>query len=986
MPRRQILTESERNDLFAIPEEREDLIRLYSLSERDISMIDQNSRGSENRLGFAIQLCYMRFPGIILPVGQQPLLLLLNYIGYQLNIDPQLWSNYSERSATRREHVLSLRSILDVEVFTTASHYELAVDSLQKTALQTDKGIILANELIENLRLKKILLPAIFTIENICAEVITRASRLIYQMLTEPLSSQQKDQLDTLLLLREGTGSSTLLWLRQSPAAYKVKHILEHIERLNTIKDLDLPPGLEKRVHQNRLLKIAREGGQMTAQHLGDFEVTRRYATIVAVVIEAKATLIDEIVDLHDHIMGSIFNSAKNSHENEFKRSGKAINDKVRLYWRIGNALVEAKQTGEDPFSLIESIITWDEFTKSITEAEHLSKPESFDYYNLVGNSYSQIRRYIPAFLEAIELNAAPAAKDILQAVGVIKTLDYTKTRIISSDVPTSFVRKRWENLVFTEDGIDHRNFEFCLFTELKNALRSGDIWVKGSRQFKDFEEYLLPVDKFKTLKEIKKIPLSIDIDCDTYLNERLSVLHQLLEKVNRMAENDELIDVSITEEGLKISPITNSVPKEAEAFLTKVYSYLPRVKITDLLMEVDSWTDFTEHFTHLKTAEPTSNKTLLLTAILSDAINLGLRKMAESTPGITYAKLSWLQAWHIRDETYSSALSVLVNTQLKHPFATNWGEGKTSSSDGQEFKSGGHGKERGSVNPKLGSEPGLQYYTHVNDQYIPFHTKVINSGVRDATYVLDGLLYHESDLRIEEHYTDTSGFTDHVFALMHLLGFRFVPRIRDLKDTKLYISGSSDNYPALSALIGGNIILKHIPPNWNDVLRMTTSIKQGIVTASLIVRKIGSYPRQNGLAIALRELGRIERTIFMLKWYIDPQFRRHVTAELNKGESRNALSRALSFNRLGEIRDKNFEDQRYRASGLTLVTAAIVLWNTVYLDRIITEMKEHGHQVDERLLQYLSPLGWEHINLTGDYVWLQNKQPKKGEFRQLKI
>lgn len=71
-------------------------------------------------------------------------------------------------------------------------------------------------------------------------------------------------------------------------------------------------------------------------------------------------------------------------------------------------------------------------------------------------------------------------------------------------------------------------------------------------------------------------------------------------------------------------------------------------------------------------------------------------------------------------------------------------------------------------------------FYTHISDQYAPFSTKVVNVGVRDSTYVLDGLLYHESDLRIEEHYTDTAGFTDHVFGLMHLLGFRFAPRIRD--------------------------------------------------------------------------------------------------------------------------------------------------------------------------------------------------------------
>ena len=984
MPRRSLLSTSERENLLALPDNQEDMIRYYTLNEYDISIINQH-RGKSNRLGFAVQLCYMRYPGILLGPNEIPITPLLDFVAKQLGIETYQWETYGQRQQTRSEHLIEIKSVFGFISFDKLT-YSKSVQILDDIARGTDKGIILATALVEHLRFVKVLQPNINTIERICISVITRATRRIYTLLTESLSDQQKEQLDSLLLLREGTGSSTLLWLRESPAANNIKHILEHIERLNTIKELCLPPDLEKRVHQNRLLKIAREGGQMTAQHLSDFEVSRRYATIVAVLLEAKATLIDEIVDLHDKIMGHMFNSAKNAHEKDFQHSGKAINDKVRLYWRIGNVLLEAKQTGEDPFSAIESIITWDDFVQSVTEAERLSKPESFDFYNLVGNSYSQLRKYVPVFLETLELNAAPAAKDILQAVNVLKTLNSTNARLIPSDVPTSFVRKRWENLVFTEDGIDRRNFEFCLFSELKNALRSGDIWVKGSRQFKDFEEYLVPVDKFIELKEIDKIPLNVDIDLDTYLNERLSLLHQLLEKVNRMAENDELIDVSITEEGLKISPVTNSVPKEAEALATKVYSYLPRVKITDLLMEVESWTGFTDHFTHLKSGEPASNKTLLLTAILSDAINLGLRKMADATPGTTYSKLSWLQAWHIRDETYSAGLAVLVNTQLKHPFATNWGEGKTSSSDGQEFKSGGHVKKRGSVNPKHGSEPGLQYYTHLNDQYIPFYTKVINSGVRDATYVLDGLLYHESDLRIEEHYTDTSGFTDHVFALMHLLGFRFAPRIKDLQDTKLYITGSADDYPALSALIGGKIMQKHIYPNWNDVLRLTTSIKQGVVTASLIIRKIGSYPRQNGLAVALRELGRIERTIFMLKWYIDPNFRRHVTAELNKGESRNALSRAVSFNRLGEIRDKNYEDQRYRASGLTLVTAAIVLWNTVYLDRIITAMKEHGHQVDDNLLQHLSPLGWEHINLTGDYVWQQNKQPKKGEFRPLRL
>ncbi|WP_312715545.1 Tn3 family transposase, partial [Escherichia coli] len=109
------------------------------------------------------------------------------------------------------------------------------------------------------------------------------------------------------------------------------------------------------------------------------------------------------------------------------------------------------------------------------------------------------------------------------------------------------------------------------------------------------------------------------------------------------------------------------------------------------------------------------------------DAINLGLTKMAESSPGLTYAKLSWLQAWHIRDETYSAALAELVNHQYRHAFAAHWGDGTTSSSDGQRFRAGGRGESTGHVNPKYGSEPGRLFYTHISDQYAPFSTRVVN-------------------------------------------------------------------------------------------------------------------------------------------------------------------------------------------------------------------------------------------------------------------
>jgi TnpA family transposase len=123
-------------------------------------------------------------------------------------------------------------------------------------------------------------------------------------------------------------------------------------------------------------------------------------------------------------------------------------------------------------------------------------------------------------------------------------------------------------------------------------------------------------------------------------------------------------------------------------------------------------------------------------------------------------------------------------------------------------------------------------------------------------------------------------------------------------------------------------------------------------------------------LALTLREIGRIERTLHALDWLERPQLRRQATAELNKGESRNALCRAVCFHRLGRLHDRTAQAQQHRASGLALVTAAIALWNTVYLGRALDAARRHGDLIPDGLLAHLAPLGWQHINLTGDYLW----------------
>ena len=253
-----------------------------------------------------------------------------------------------------------------------------------------------------------------------------------------------------------------------------------------------------------------------------------------------------------------------------------------------------------------------------------------------------------------------------------------------------------------------------------------------------------------------------------------------------------------------------------------------------------------------------------------------------------------------------------------------------------------------------------------------------------EAAHVIDGLLYHGGDVDIAVHHTDGGGVSDHVFALCHLLGFRFAPRIPNLDDRRLHTFGPAATWPTLEPFIAGQIDEALITTYWDDLLRLATSVRLGTMPASLMLRRLGSYPRQNGLALALREVGRIERTLFTLDWLDDPALRRQATAELNKGESRNALARAVCFHRLGRLRDRTLESQQHRAGGLNLVVAAIVLWNTAYMERAIRHLRARGEKIPNELMPYLAPLGWQHINLTGDYIWTEPSRLDGEGFRPL--
>ena len=254
-------------------------------------------------------------------------------------------------------------------------HRQQGIDRLVDVARLTDKGIVLAESLVADLRGRKILLPPAGVIERVCAEALTRANRRIYNTLAGSLNDGHRERLDGLLERKDNGPHTWLAWLRLPPGKPNSRHVLVHIDRLEKLRALRLPDGVDRLVHQNRLLKIAREGAQMTAADLAKFETQRRYATMVALVVEATATVTDEIIDLHDRVIIRLMALAKTKHQEQFHKSGKAVNDSLKLFGEVGRALVNAKHDEIIPTAATEAL--WQSIGKQPEliwlEAGHIS-------------------------------------------------------------------------------------------------------------------------------------------------------------------------------------------------------------------------------------------------------------------------------------------------------------------------------------------------------------------------------------------------------------------------------------------------------------------------------------------------------------------------------------------------------------------------------------------------------------------------------------
>ena len=413
------------------------------------------------------------------------------------------------------------------------------------------------------------------------------------------------------------------------------------------------------------------------------------------------------------------------------------------------------------------------------------------------------------------------------------------------------------------------------------------------------------------------------------------------------------------------------SISRTLHELRATIGASLPRVRIEDLLQDVDEWCGFTRAFQPLGGYEPRGadlHRSLLAT-LIAHGTNLGLAAMSQSVDTLTADALQDTSRWFLRDATIKAANTILVDHHHGLKLSSVWGDGSRSSSDGQRFV-----VERdsllGSVYPRYFGyyDRALQLYTHTSDQNSVYGTQAISCAPREAGYVLGGILDNDTALAIREHTSDTNGFTEHLFALCALLGITFMPRLKDLPDQVLSRIDRDADYGALQPLLRGRINIELILEQWDQMVRLAASLKDRLTPAHVVMQRLVNANASDRLAGALSQLGRLMKTLHILRYIQEEPLRDAIQLQLNRGEFRHILAKWLFFANQGGFRSGDYEEVMNKASCLSLLSNAVLVWNTVHIARIVDQLRAAGHDVKDDDLARVSPLAHAHVIPNGSY------------------
>lgn len=960
-----------------------DLIAYFTLTELDLAEISKQ-RLAPNRLGFAILLCTMQYLGFepedlsTIPAGVR------SYVAGQLDLEVEAFDRYGHRSQTRTDHRKAVFDYLNYRKLSQEDQDEL-LNWLVERALEHDKPLLLFRMACERLHYNRIIRPGLTVVERLVARARVEAYAESFRQLTTLLTSERKHLLDELLISDADNGQTQLFWLKEHAKANNGQALLGLLAKYQQLKTWKVDEWDLSILNPNRQKFLARLGRKSSNQALQRLSPERRYPIMVAFLRQSLIDITDEILDIFDVCMARAHGRAKKSLKQYHQDVAEATQAQLRLFHEIGSLVLDPTVEDESLRREIYRRVPPEALHTALGEAHSIMRPEGHAHFDFLDNQYSTLRRFTPALLGAMPFSSNVESDSLIEAIDILRDLNTHRHRKLPEGVSTEFIPERWQAFALPGGQPERHGYELCALTQLRERLRSGDVYVPISRRYGSPETYLMTKENWAAHREEVCQQLGLTADGRSRLEKRTTELKELLPRLDRMLDRSDGIRI---EEGELIVPGFEADPRPQRVLDldNRLSKMLPQIELTDLLIEVDTWTQFSSQLTH-SAGTPSripDLQTLLYAAILAQGSNMGLTEMARSAvlptgDSISYDRLAWTNAWYLRQETLEWATDTLVNFQYQQTLAHRWGGGILSSSDGQRFPARDNVRNAQALPRYFGYGKGITFYTWTSDQYSQYGTKVISSTLRDATYVLDEILNNETELTIVEHTTDTHGYTDLVFGLFDLLGLQFSPRIRDLGSKTLYkLIGDPETYRNLDVRLTGRIKLDRIKAHWDELLLVAGSLKLGYVTASLLISKLQAYPQRNRLTKLLQEYGRLNKTIFILRYLEDEALQRRIEAQLNKGERLHQLRKFLFFGREGSIRHKQLDAQTDQAQCLNLITNAVIVWNTVYMQAAVDQLRKKGFDVCDEDLMMLSPTRFEHISRYGTYHFNVEDSPER--------
>ncbi len=943
----------------------DDLARHWSLTPADLAVITE-CRGPDHRRRFALQLCTMRVQGRFLDDYRHAPIKIVNHLSRQLGLAPVLFLDRPGRAQTERAQVLRIRRHLGMRSFDRSVAADLR-DWLRQGAIEgrTTAELIARGE--DRLRDWRVMLPAASTIERLVVAEVTQATSQLYQTVSSRLPPSLRAAIDLLVEVPEGDARSSLFRLKDYPKAANAAVIKGDTVRLRLIEDL-LDTGAKLDDLDPRIVRqLGQLGRRYDAGDLRRFAKPKRDALIACYLVEARKTLLDQIVEMNDLFLTGMNRRARTAVELRRKGLRRRARDGLHRVLGAVDALVAADggqtvaafRDAQSPPSLIEAAAA----------CRAYERLEARGHLDAMLARYGTLRQYLPAFL-ALPFQAAAGSETLFQAIEALRALDAGTRGALTTEDQHGFVQADWRSHLISDGKLDRAIWEISLAFTVRDALRAGSLFLPQSRDHVSFWNLVYDDRSWQQTRTDAYQRLDLPTDGQVFLARITAEFDRAVQAAERGLPGNRFAAVRDGRLRLKrrdALPISRTV-RELRA---TIGASLGRVRIEDLLQDVDEWCGFTRAFQPLGGYQPRSGDPHrpLLATMIAHGTNLGLAAMSQSVDSLTAEALQDTSRWFFRSATLKAANTIMVDHHHGLPLSGIWGDGRRSSSDGQRFA-----VERdsllGSVYPRYFGyyDRALQFYTHTSDQHSIYATQAISCAPREAGYVLGGILDNDTALAIREHTSDTHGFTEHLFGLCSLLGIAFMPRLKDLPDQLLSRIDRDSNYGALQPLLRGRISVELILEQWDQLVRLAASLKDRLTPAHVVMQRLANANASDRLAGALTQLGRLMKTIHILRYIQEEPLRDAIQLQLNRGEFRHILAKSLFFANQGGLRSGDYEEVMNKASCLSLLSNAVLIWNTVHITRIVGQLRAAGHKVRDEDLARVSPLAHAHVIPNGSY------------------